>query len=123
MRGPAAHASCRVRPAAAADVDAEQRAGHGVEPGGVDQHVEVVVARRRLDAGGRDRLDRRLAQVDEVHVGLVEGVPVAGVDAQPLAADDLVGRELAGGVRVADDLVELLPDELGGGVVGLPCRG
>ncbi len=30
---------------AAADVDAEQRAGHGVEPGGVDQHVEVVVRR------------------------------------------------------------------------------
>ena len=37
-------------PAAAADVDAQQRAGHGVEAGGVDQHVEVVVAGGGLDA-------------------------------------------------------------------------
>ena len=50
---------------------------------------------------------------------LVEGLPVAGVDAEPLATDDLIRSELPSGVRVADDLVELLPYELGGGVVGV----
>ena len=118
MRGPAAHASCRVRPPRPGDVDAEQRAGHGVEAGGVDDDVELVLAGRRADAGRGDRLDRRLAQVDEVHVLLVEGGPVAGVDAEPLAADDLVGRELPGDVGVLDDLAQLLPHELRGQVVG-----
>ena len=53
---------------------------------------------------------------------LVERRPVAGVDAEALAADHLVGGELAGDLGVLDDLAQLLPHELGGQVVGLPCR-
>ena len=44
-----------------------------------------------------------VAHVDEAHVGAVEGLVVAGVDAEPLAADELVGGEALGDLGVVDD--------------------
>ena len=48
---------------------------------------------------GGDLLDRRLAHVDELDVVAVEGLEVAGVDAQPLAADHGLRRQTFGDRR------------------------
>jgi hypothetical protein len=46
-------------------------------------------------AGGGEALDRRRRQIDQAHVRPVEGGVVAGVHAQPLAADGVVGHSAA----------------------------
>ncbi len=55
--------------------------------------VEIVVRVGRVDTRGVDGLDRRLADADQLHVGLVEGLKVVGVGADPLGADRVVDRE------------------------------
>ena len=72
----------------------------------------------RMPVGGdapRSGDSRRSTSCD---VGPVEGLVVAGVDAQPLAADHLVRGELVGHLGVLDDLAELVAHELGGRLVG-----
>jgi hypothetical protein len=56
------------------DVDPIERAGDGVEAGGVNQDVELVLARGRREPVLGDALDRRLGEVDEMDV-----VPVVGL--------------------------------------------
>src|SRR5271166_192393 len=65
---------------AAADINAAERTGHGVESGGVDDHVEFVAALLGADTGRRHVADRPLAQVDECDVVAVECLVVALVD-------------------------------------------
>ena len=105
--------------AAPADVDLQQRACHGVEAGGQHQAIEGVVLPAHAEAGRCDALDRGLADVDQAHVGTVEGLPVAGVDAQPLAADDVLRRQDLRGLRILDDLADLGPHEVGRRLVGI----
>src|SRR5260370_408559 len=50
----------------AADIDAIEGAGDGIEAGRVDDQVELVLGLAGLDPGRRDALDRRLVDVDEV---------------------------------------------------------
>ena len=54
-------------------------------------------------------LDRRRADVDELDVGAVERLEVAGVDAQPLAADHLLRRQQLGDRRVVRRSRRILP--------------
>ena len=46
VRGPSAPFVLQPQPVEAADVDPVEAAGDGVEAGGVDDHVELVVRRR-----------------------------------------------------------------------------
>jgi len=67
---------------------------------------------------GRDRLDTRRADVDESHVRAVVGGVVAGIHAQPLAADDVGRAQQLRDLRILDDLADLPAHEPGGGRVG-----
>ena len=60
-----------------------------------------------------------LADVDQGDVGPVEGLVVADVDAQPLAADGVLGRQQLGDLRVAHALADLVAHELCRRLVGL----
>ena len=96
-----------------------QRAGHGVEAGGEDDGVERVVLAARDQPVARDVLDRRLAQVDQRDVRPVEGLVVAGVDAQPLAADHGASGDSASATSGSFTISRILrAHELGGGLVG-----
>jgi hypothetical protein len=107
-----------VQAAAAAQVDARQRAGEGVEAGGQHQQVGPVLAPAAHHAVRRDALDRRAAHVHQRDVGAVVGVVVAGVDAQPLAADRVHRAQACGHRRVAHDGADLAAHELGARLVG-----
>ena len=98
----------------APDVDAHQRAGHGIESGRVDDHVQFVVPTLRPDTALGDRLDRRLLQVDEVHMGEIEGVVVVRVHTHPLTSDGLVRTYTLAAMGIADDGPDLVTDKLGG---------
>ncbi len=104
---------------AAADVDLQQAAGHRIEARGEDQAVQRVLLATCAHPGRRDRLDRRLRDIDQTHVGPIEGLVVAGVDAQALAADDLPGHQLARGLGILDGLGDPRPHELCRKVIGL----
>src|SRR3546814_9299134 len=71
-------------PVPPADIDREQRAGHGVETGRENQRIEGIVAVRRPHAFGGDRLDRSRANIDERDILAVEGFIIVGVDADAL---------------------------------------
>jgi hypothetical protein len=58
-------------PIDAPDIDAVEAAGDRVEPGRVDDDVELVFGVARFDADRRDALDRRLVDVNELDVGLI----------------------------------------------------
>lgn len=55
----------------ASDIDPIGGAGDGVEAGGINDHVKLLLARRSADAVRRDALDRRLVEVDERDIGLI----------------------------------------------------
>ena len=105
---------------AAANVDPQQRTGHGIEPGGEDQHVELVVVLTAANAGLSDRGDRRslAADVHQRHVRAVVGVVVVGVNHQALATNEPVRGELARRLAVLDGLGNLLPHEVRHELVG-----
>jgi len=46
------------------------------------------------------------------------GLEIAGIDAEPLAAEYILGAQPFGGRRVLDDGPDLLARELGDGIVG-----
>ena len=101
------------------DVDRGQRTGHRVEAGREDDGVELVLGRRRAEPGLGELGQRRLAQVDQVHVRPVERLVVAGVEARPLGAErERARRQRLGHLRVVHDRADLGPDELGRGLVG-----
>ena len=59
----------RERPVAAADVDAQDGAGHGVEAAGEDEHVERVLRVADAQPALGELVDRRLAHRHELDVG------------------------------------------------------
>ena len=106
--------------ASAADVDVEQGAGHGIEAGGEDDAVELVLGGLGAHTPWGDRLDRLAAEIDQGDVVAVERVVVVGVDADALGAErKVLGSERLGDRRIADRGADLGPEELGGGVIGL----
>src|SRR6202000_1987815 len=96
----------RQRPAAAS-LDAEflQRAGQRVEAGGDDYNVERVLLSARADSVWRDLLDWAVGGcIHQLHVLLVEGLEVVGVQWLALGAVGVsLGGQLFGGRRVVDD--------------------
>ena len=105
--------------AGAADVDREQRTGHRVEAGGEHDRVDLVLHAGDAHAPRRDRFDRGLRDVDQRDVRPIERRVVAGIHAQALAADHLLGRELRRERRIPHYLADLRAHELGGGLVRL----
>ncbi len=109
---PVAPLVAQVLAVGADEVDVVEGAGHGVEAGGVDDQVELVVALRGADAGGRDALDRRVADADQVHVVAVVGLVVARFHRHALHAETVVlGDQLLGELRVLHALADLVGDE------------
>ena len=104
----------------AAHVDLQQGAGERVVAGGEDDVVERVVRARCLDAGAGDALNGVGLDVDQRDVVAVEGLEVAGIDADALGAQRVaVRREQLGHLRILDGLADPLAHEVGHRVVGL----
>src|SRR5579875_744551 len=102
---------------AAAQAHAQQCSRPEVEPGGPHHDVEFPHAVGGLDPRGRHPHHGRGLQVDEGHVGPVERLVVAGHEGRTLLGEPVVlGDELLGRGRVADDGTNLLSQELA------PCR-
>ena len=124
MRGPSAHFSRSDRPSTprmSMASSAPVMASKPVAKTMLSSSYSASAVRRPC---WRDRLDRHAPGIDQGHVVAVEGLVVAGVEAQALGADRVVAwREQLGDLRVVDDLADLGAHELGGGVVGLPVGG
>ena len=98
----------------AADVDAVVRAGDGVEAGGVDDDVELVVALGGAQARLGDPLDRRLADIDEVHVVAVVGLEVVGLERHALHAEAVIPRDqLLRDLGILDAAADAVGDVVG----------
>src|ERR1700733_7326310 len=81
-------------PALAVDrIDRLQSTRHCIESGGKDNDVQIVVSAGGLDAAGGHPFDRRLANVDQRHVRLIEGRVIAGLDAEALGGDRISSRQ------------------------------
>ena len=78
-----------------------KRAGDGVEAGRVDDHVEVDARSLVRMPVGRDALDRRLPEVDELDIVLVVDLVVAGLQRHAAGAEAVV---------LGDQLLGELPD-------------
>ena len=104
--------------AGAADVDLQQRPGHRIEAGREHDRIDCVFLILGPNASRRDRLDRLAADVDQGDIWAVIGPPVAGIDAEPLAADDVARREHLSDLRIVHDLSDLAANKLGREVIG-----
>jgi hypothetical protein len=104
--------------AGAADVDLQQRPGHRIEAGREHDRIDCVFLILGPNASRRDRLDRLAADVDQGDIWAVIGLPVAGIDAEPLAADDVARREHLSDLRIVHDLSDLAANKLGREVIG-----
>ena len=92
--------------------------GDGVEAGGVDDDVEFVVAFAGAQACFGDPLDRRLADIDEVHVVPVIRLEIARLQRHPLHAEPVVLRDqLLGRHGILDALADPVGDV--GGELGV----
>ena len=95
-------------------MDGHDGAGHRIEAGGEDDHVDIETALVRDDAGGGDRGDRLLPQVHQGDVGPVVGGVVAGIEAGPLGTERVIVRaEGRGGLGILDRRADLLADQVG----------
>ena len=104
---------------AAANIDFCNRTRHGVEAGRQHQRVDFVILIPGTHGVRQYRLDRIGFDVDQRHVRTVEGGKIIGIDADAFRSDRvIVGLQQFCGVRIPDDLRDLLADEIGGGVVG-----
>jgi hypothetical protein len=102
----------------AADVDAEQGAGHGIEAGGEDDAVEVVLGGPGSHTLRSDRLDWLAAEIDQGDVVAVERLVVVGVDADVLGAEGIVLRE-EGSATAASQTVARILDRKNSAAVSL----
>ena len=108
------------RAVARPDVDLAQRAGHGVEAGGEDDGVELVLFLARTHALLCDVLDRIAAHIDQHDVVAIVGLVIVRIEAEPLGADRVILRRQQLGRRlVLHDDADLVAGELRGRVVGL----
>ena len=125
VRGPSAHFSAQRQAAAAADVDVEHGAGHGIEAGGEhDAHrARSRLSETRTPHGVISSIGVRLRSTS-VDVVAVIGLEVVGVDAQPLRPERIVasGQSMLGDLGIVHDRADLLVHEAGGKLVRLPAR-
>ncbi len=100
------------------DVDTDERSGHRVESGRVNDRVELQVCAGDVDARLGHGLDRADPEVDETDIRSVERLEVVGVEARPLRTER-VGRraQRLGRVGIVDDRADLVADELGPQIV------
>src|SRR5215467_6221562 len=104
--------------AGAADVDLQQCAGHRIKAGGEDDRIDRIILTLHLDAGWRDRPNRVIADINQRDIWPVIGLPVAGIDAEPLAAEDVSWRKQPSDLGVVHNLSDLAADKLGRQVIG-----
>src|SRR5207248_7497839 len=91
-----------------------------VEAGGKDDRIELVSLAAGDQAVARDALDRRTVHIDQGDVRTIEGLVIAGVDAQSLAAEYGSGRERRRNRGVVHRFADLGANELGRRLVRLP---
>ena len=104
---------------AAANVDLRDRTRHRIETGRQHQRVDFDFLCRGANRVRQDFLDRIGLDVDQRHVRTIEGGKIIGIDANALRADRMIVRlQQLCGLRVLDDLRDLVADKIGGGVVG-----
>ena len=80
--------------------------------------IERIFGAVDLDATGGEALDRRLGDIDQFDMRKIVGLEVAGIDAEPLAAEHVVRAQQVGRRRILDDAADLGARKIGDGVVG-----
>jgi hypothetical protein len=103
---------------APANIHAQQRAGHSVEPRSEYDDVERILGIPRANAPRRDFLDRRGPDIDQFHVVTVERLEVVGIDRRALGRIRMIevgqyGRRLG----ILHDLPDLRANEIRGRLV------
>src|SRR3984957_20380873 len=88
------------------------------EAGREHDRIDCVFLILGPNVSRRDRLGRLAADVDQGDIWAVIGLPVAGIDAEPLAADDVARREHLSDLRIGHDLSRILANKLGREVIG-----
>src|SRR5205807_4439679 len=85
-----------------------------------DDDVEFVFGIAGPDALGRNALDRRLGDVNELDVGLVVDLEIAALERHPAGAEAVVFRDqLLGDGWILDPLADLAREEIRDQLVGL----
>ena len=102
------------------DIDGQQRPGHRVEAGRKDDRIKSKLPVARGDTGGGDRADRIGLDIDNLDIGLVEGLIIMGVETGALGADREFGRgQYVGDPAVLDHAADLAADKLRERLIGL----
>ena len=107
--------------AAALQVQRLQRAGHRVEPGGENDDVERIFLAACANSGFGDFFNPAVGFcVDQLHVVLVEGLVVVGVQRLALGAVGVaLGYQFFGDDRVFHSRADLALDVVSADVIGL----
>src|SRR5262249_59760426 len=101
------------------DVVATERSGQGIETGSENDGLQFEMLGGRTDASLGELNEGRLAQVEQAHVGPVERLVVAGVQAGTFGPErERARRQSLGHLRVCHNGADLGPDELRSGLVG-----
>ena len=104
----------------AANVDAVVSAGDGIEPSGVDDHIELMMLGCGLDSGFSDAFDRRVGQRDQVHIVSVICLEVPSLKRQSLHGEPMILRDqLLGDLGIVDPVADAVGDVLRHLLVGL----
>ena len=107
----------------ATNVNAIQRARYCVVASGKNDAVQRMESGCCANALGNNRYDRRCLQIHQVHMRLVVGCVVVGIDADSLGADGMVGGgQQFGNCRVFDGTANFVAHEFGCIVIGFFIR-
>ena len=68
-------------------------AGHGIEAGGIDDHIQIMVRCCRLDARFRDPPDWAFADIDKMHIIAVVGFEITGFKGDALDPEAMILRD------------------------------
>ena len=105
------------QPAFPPDIYFEQRAGHGIKPGGEDDVVKLVLNIIRHNPLVCQKVDWVLAHIDKCDVVTVVGRVVVGIDTQSFAANNPAGAKQLRNQRISNGCTNLFADKFRGDVV------
>src|SRR5277367_5125168 len=103
---------------AAGNPDLVERSCHRGKARGADYRIQRVLDAVDLDAVSGEALDRRPRYVDQPYMRQIIRLEIAGIDAEALAAEDVVRTQQDGRDRILHNFADLAAGKVGGGVIG-----